>query len=626
MNLVLKNFRFFQTKFIYSYLCLFTGFLLSELSADVKLPKGLGPVALDSSYSVVKGASIEITLAATSQQSGQVFEYSIFEKPKYGKLLTIDNKTITQGEVLGTGKIIRLRYFAEFIENIDEDIFTYRARTQGGKYSSPSKVKVLIAKEPIKISIQDEINFGDLQIGFKGSKDLIVINQSKEDIDISLSELKKYSYLNNASRLNVPAKGRIVIPVHLNQSNRIGPIGEELIVQVGEIQRKVKLMANITPPFSIVTSPVLKFKFVDGQRTAKLNIKNNYNEDISLNISHEGSSFLYYESDVNIEQKSNFELPLYIKKDYQGDVKLVINIRHDKFTSAIDLEAEALPANVEINNSTKSIKIVAKVGDVINTNIPLKNTGGRDVDLKIVTSKGLKFNQNQKDLIRLTPNDDQFLKLSYIAKSPGKIIETVGFNWPNGNKTIQIIYDIESVNDSEAVKKNNTAKVVKQNIIIDPNTIIPVVEEERDVNKDLPAIKTIALIKRGKRSLKISWDNTYEKDLNYVVETRVHRLDKSDQVLKFHWIELNEEYSQIKKNESGGEAIISGLAPGGRYTFRVLSKDNDGKFSVPSKLVQFTTKNQFVFTNRLLINGSGILGGLFLVFYFCIRIFRERFG
>ena len=89
---------------------------------------------------------------------------------------------------------------------------------------------------------------------------------------------------------------------------------------------------------------------------------------------------------------------------------------------------------------------------------------------------------------------------------------------------------------------------------------------------------------------------------------------------------MNEEYSQIKKNESGGEAIISGLAPGGRYTFRVLSKDNDGKFSVPSKLVQFTTKNQFVFTNRLLINGSGILGGLFLVFYFCIRIFRERFG
>ena len=109
---------------------------------------------------------------------------------------------------------------------------------------------------------------------------------------------------------------------------------------------------------------------------------------------------------------------LYTLKDYQGDVKLVINIRHDKFTSAIDLEAEALPANVEINNSTKSIKIVAKVGDVINTNIPLKNTGGREVDLKIVTSKGLKFNQNQKDLIRLTPNDDQFLKLSYIAKKP----------------------------------------------------------------------------------------------------------------------------------------------------------------------------------------------------------------
>ena len=89
----------------------------------------------------------------------------------------------------------------------------------------------------------------------------------------------------------------------------------------------------------------------------------------------------------------------------------------------------------------------------------MKNTGGREVDLKIVTNKGLKFNQNQKDLIRLTPNDDQFLKLSYIAKSPGKIIETVGFNWPNGNKTIQVIYDIESVNVSEAVKKITLLKL-----------------------------------------------------------------------------------------------------------------------------------------------------------------------
>ena len=31
MNLVLKNFRFFQTKLIYSYLCLLTGFSLNGL-------------------------------------------------------------------------------------------------------------------------------------------------------------------------------------------------------------------------------------------------------------------------------------------------------------------------------------------------------------------------------------------------------------------------------------------------------------------------------------------------------------------------------------------------------------------------------------------------------------------
>ena len=95
--------------------------------------------------------------------------------------------------------------------------------------------------------------------------------------------------------------------------------------------------------------------------------------------------------------------------------------------------------------------------------------------------------------------------------------------------------------------------------------------------------------------------------------------------MQFHWVELDDNYATITKNDSGGEAVITGLNPGGRYTFRVLAKGSDGSFSVPSESAQFLTKNKFNLTRSFFVNGLGLLGGFFLLFYFSFKFFRERF-
>ena len=82
-----------------------------------------------------EGASIDINLMASSKQSGKVYEYTIFERPKYGTLLTENNK-IVRKDPFGVSKIIRIKYIADFKNDIrkmsspsgqdcEEEIFFY---------------------------------------------------------------------------------------------------------------------------------------------------------------------------------------------------------------------------------------------------------------------------------------------------------------------------------------------------------------------------------------------------------------------------------------------------------------------------------------------------------------------
>jgi hypothetical protein len=95
-------------------------------------------------------------------------------------------------------------------------------------------------------------------------------------------------------------------------------------------------------------------------------------------------------------------------------------------------------------------------------------------------------------------------------------------------------------------------------------------------------------------------------------------------MLQFHWIQLEDEYLIMTKNESGIKALIKGLSPGGRYTFRVISRSNDNKFSVPSKSFQFSTIESFDLNQRFVLNSIGLIAGIFLLGFYGVKYFRER--
>ena len=135
----------------------------------------------------------------------------------------------------------------------------------------------------------------------------------------------------------------------------------------------------------------------------------------------------------------------------------------------------------------------------------------------------------------------------------------------------------------DAIKRpeaSNSKKLPKNQLNLKdsyPKSLLLDVETERNVSTELSTVKDIKVIKTGKQQVEFSWDKKPE-ELNFVVETRVHRLNKEQGLIQFHWIELDDDYLTISQNGSEVKALIKGLSPSGRYTIRVISKNKNNEF------------------------------------------------
>ena len=89
--------------------------------------------------------------------------------------------------------------------------------------------------------------------------------------------------------------------------------------------------------------------------------------------------------------------------------------------------------------------------------------------------------------------------------------------------------------------------------------------------------------------MSFEWPHPAVGDWDYVVETRVHRVHDETGIPLPAWVEVGAESMTLKIDRVGGRAEVSGLPPGGRYAFRLLTRDAEGNHSAPSKsLVVFT--------------------------------------
>ena len=238
-------FKQFMIKKLFKHVWIFLYLVfIFNIQADVKLPKGIGPVASSSSHMVERQGSVEVSLSATAKNGINVFEFSIFDMPKNGVLLTADGKVIKNDVIRYLGDSITLRYVPKNDTAISDE-FTYRARIRGGKYSSPSKISIQIIEPAPKFSTADILNFGRVGMYKTVIKELELKNESNNVIKISTNKLIKFSYLNKIQEIELLPNRSFTIPIKFNSEDSIGIIREKLILSSGAIQKEVNLSALV---------------------------------------------------------------------------------------------------------------------------------------------------------------------------------------------------------------------------------------------------------------------------------------------------------------------------------------------------------------------------------------------
>ena len=611
--------KLFKHVWVFLYLV-----FIFHVQADVKLPKGIGPIASSSTHVVERGSNVEITLSATAKTGINVFEFSIFDKPKNGVLFTNDGRIIRNGLIKYLGKSITLRY-APDQGSSDSDEFTYRARMEDGKYSSPSKISIRVIEPAVKLSTPDILNFGRVGMYKTVTRNLELKNESTTAIKISVNKLSKFSYIDKIEEIEVLPNRLFSIPIRFNSNNTIGIISENLIITSGSLIKVINLKVLVTEPFELGSKNIV-LKKSEGKtyRSSQISLSNNLDEEITININEGKQEVLNFKKLVKLPSGATKTLDISLKDSYPEEFESELFINNGKYTKSLRVTAPPLPPFVIINDKKKFISADSRLGDDLIFDIPITNLGGLPTDVSINLSEDFFLNKADSETFNLKPGDEKIIKISYFSKNIGSFNGLVGFNWGDEESYVNFKLNIKNnierpkipVSERRPKNQRNLKPSYPENLLLD-------VEVERKVSSKLSVIKDIKVIKSGKEEVEISWDKISE-DLTYIIETRVHRLNAEHGVIQFHWIELNDDYSVISQNSSVVKALIKGLSPSGRYTIRVMSKNKENDFSLPSKPFQFSTKESLNFNGRYILNVIGFIAGVFLASFYLLRFFKAR--
>ena len=618
-------FKQFMIKKLFKHVWIFLYLVfIFNIQADVKLPKGIGPVASSSSHMVERQGSVEVSLSATAKNGINVFEFSIFDMPKNGDLLTADGKVIKNDVIRYLGDSISLRYVPKNDTAISDE-FTYRARIRGGKYSSPSKISIQIIEPAAKFSTADILNFGRVGMYKTVIKELELKNESTNVIKISTNKLIKFSYLNKIQEIELLPNRSFTIPIKFNSEDSIGIIREKLILSSGAIQKEVNLSALVTEPFQLSSKNIVLKKLESrSYRSSQIALSNNLDEEITININEREQGVLNFQKLIRLSAGATKSLDISLENSHPNEYESELFLNNGQYTRSLKVTARALPPYVIINGNKKFISANSRIGEALIFDIPITNSGGLPVDVSINLVEGFKLNETDSETVNIKPGDIKIIKLSYSAKDIGLKNCSIGFNWENKESYIKFKLDIK-----DAIKRpeaSNSKKLPKNQLNLKdsyPKSLLLDVETERNVSTELSTVKDIKVIKTGKQQVEFSWDKKPE-ELNFVVETRVHRLNKEKGLIQFHWIELDDDYLTISQNGSEVKALIKGLSPSGRYTIRVISKNKNNEFSAPSEPFQFSTKESFELNGRVILNLIGLTAGVFLVSFYLLRFIKAR--
>ncbi|MEC7357561.1 MAG: hypothetical protein VYC09_03895 [Verrucomicrobiota bacterium] len=595
----------------------------NSLEADVKLPDGLGPVAAPVNVNVNRGEEVVIKLTASMKGSGGVFDYSIFEGPKNGQLVI---------ETL-TGAFAIVKYVSDPLSPSRIELFKYRARVRGGKYSAPATVRINVLDDPLRLKIPKVIDFGEVVVSQSRILDFQVFNDSKYAFKGSLVLPNEFKLEGGEANLNIGPQKRSTLRIKCTPQEVVGSFQRNLIINGDGVSLSLPLRGVSVSPFKVKEKKVtLEYSNDKFLRFAEISIRNVSDLESSLEVVDINGAFVARPKEMNIGSGETKKIIIEASNEDPSSAKGYVHLRSSVDSQQVEVESPPLPPRLVINGGENLINISSVIGSPLRFKFDIENVGGGSVAVSLTVPDGFR-RLNGEGLISLGAKSKSQIQMEFDSERAGDIYDYFDLSWGDNAKRIIVK---GNVSDEPKNQLNNKARVK-----VSPRNkgngksandydypILKRIEKQRKVDESLPKISEVELIERDKHSIVLGWSNpTRDEELSdssalgYVIETRVHRYDKEMKSMIIEWRELGPDYATIQKKGTMVEAKIKGLSPDGKFTFRLFCENEDGAVSVGSVPFQFQTESSFKFTkaNWIFLMGAG---GAFLALV-CIIIRRK---
>ncbi len=595
----------------------------NSLEADVKLPDGLGPVAAPVNVNVNRGEEVVIKLTASMKGSGGAFDYSIFEGPKNGQLVI---------ETL-TGAFAIVKYVSDPLSPSRIELFKYRARVRGGKYSAPATVRINVLDDPLRLKIPKVIDFGEVVVSQSRILDFQVFNDSKYAFKGSLVLPNEFKLEGGEANLNIGPQKRSTLRIKCTPQEVVGSFQRNLIINGDGVSLSLPLRGVSVSPFKVKEKKVtLEYSNDKFLRFAEISIRNVSDLESSLEVVDINGAFVARPKEMNIGSGETKKIIIEASNEDPSSAKGYVHLRSSVDSQQVEVESPPLPPRLVINGGENLINISSVIGSPLRFKFDIENVGGGSVAVNLTVPDGFR-RLNGEGLISLGAKSKSQIQMEFDSERAGDIYDYFDLSWGDNAKRIIVK---GNVSDEPKNQLNNKARVK-----VSPRNkgngksandydypILKRIEKQRKVDESLPKISEVELIERDKHSIVLGWSNpTRDEELSdssalgYVIETRVHRYDKEMKSMIIEWRELGPDYATIQKKGTMVEAKIKGLSPDGKFTFRLFCENEDGAVSVGSVPFQFQTESSFKFTkaNWIFLMGAG---GAFLALV-CIIIQRK---
>ena len=587
-----------------------------QVPSGIRVPDGVGPILVGFQAKVYRGEKNLIQLSRGNKSGRANLEYSIFEPPTYGAL-NVDPSTGAANYTMNT----------PLESGVVEDRFEFRVSDGKGRFSAAVEVRLEIVGRVAVMEIPKNLDFGEVVMGGEMDKELTVTNNGDGGFsgNIILSPGFGIGGKGKVS-LEILAKEKKTVVVRFLGRDNPGEGRAVLRLEGNGLSRQVNLIYDVKPPFHVQEKITLEFDDKNYSRSARLRIKNPFNESLGINLRLPrglNSDDVNFEIPAESTQAIELVIPSHDADQFDG----ILTIEANRFSKKVKVVAMESPPRIVVVGNLDAGEALSFEG-VLNEDaevrsgewirsIQLRNIGGQAANVSMMTNPPFYISAINNPYF-LPPGKSVVIPVELKAQKVGNLEDVLLIDYAGDPLEVRLLGKVvlpEGMSNVVSVpppgwRENKVSNnpglggVSYSDLFYGKN--------KRKSNPTIPTIKKIRIIEQRSNSLVIGWPAPAGSDWEYELDALVKLKDEKTGLPVPTWVKIGPEHLTLTKNESDIKAEIIGISPGWSFQFSIFTVNSRGESSLPATL-GLAVQEKVGFLERVRVWMVAAVG-LFLIF------------